>query len=78
MAGLGGQPLTIPFAEAYTALERGTLVVMFSDGLGTHWSFDRYPGLLARHPAVIASVLYRDHWRRRDDVTVVAVGPKGE
>jgi TRAP-type C4-dicarboxylate transport system substrate-binding protein len=25
VAGLGGQPLTIPFAEVYTALERGTL-----------------------------------------------------
>lgn len=42
---------------------------MHSDGLST-WALDKYPGLLRRHPAVIASVLYRDFWRRRDDVTV--------
>jgi hypothetical protein len=47
------------------------LVVMASDGLGTHWSFDRYPGLINAHPSLIAAVLYRDHSRRRDDVTVV-------
>jgi anti-sigma regulatory factor (Ser/Thr protein kinase) len=42
---------------------------MHSDGLAT-WSLDKYPGLLRRHPALIASVLYRDFWRHRDDVTV--------
>ena len=38
----------------------GSLLVMHSDGLATHWQLDRYPGLAARHPALIAGVLYRD------------------
>lgn len=49
----------------------GAVVVLFSDGLVSHWKLDRYPGLSQRHPALIAAVLYRDHRRRRDDVTVV-------
>lgn len=49
----------------------GSLLVMASDGLGTRWRLDAYPGLTARHPSLIAGVLYRDHGRPRDDVTVV-------
>ncbi len=47
------------------------LLLMHSDGLATHWKLDQYPGLLQRHPAVIAGVLYRDFKRNRDDVTVL-------
>lgn len=47
----------------------GSKLVMNSDGLST-WSLDRYPGIFARHPSLLAGVLYRDHWRKRDDVTV--------
>jgi anti-sigma regulatory factor (Ser/Thr protein kinase) len=72
MNGTAGQgavrvrPFTYPFAP-------GAVLVMFSDGLASRWSLDHQPGLLARHPSLIAAVLYRDHSRRRDDVTVVAV-----
>ena len=48
-----------------------SLIVLHSDGLGSHWNIDEYPGLYQRHPTVIASVLYRDHDRGRDDVAVV-------
>lgn len=48
-----------------------SMLVMASDGLGSHWNLDAYPGLLTRHPSIIAGVLYRDFNRRRDDVTVV-------
>jgi anti-sigma regulatory factor (Ser/Thr protein kinase) len=48
-----------------------SLLLMHSDGLQSHWSFDPYPGLLERHPTLIAGVLYRDFARRRDDATVV-------
>lgn len=51
-------------------LMRG-LVIVHSDGLGTSWKLDRYPGLHHAHPTLIAAVLYRDFWRRRDDVTVI-------
>lgn len=47
------------------------LLIMHSDGLGTHWRLDRYPGLRQKHPSLIAGVLYRDFNRDRDDVTVL-------
>jgi hypothetical protein len=52
----------------------GDRVVMHSDGMSAHWSLAAYPGLSVRHPAVVAGVLYRDHGRARDDVTVLVSG----
>jgi anti-sigma regulatory factor (Ser/Thr protein kinase) len=49
----------------------GATLVLHSDGLGSQWKLDRYPGLLARHPALLAGVLYRDFTRGRDDVSVL-------
>lgn len=53
-------------------------LIMHSDGLGTHWDLDRYPGLISRHPSLIAAVLYRDFRRQRDDVTVVVAQQAGD
>jgi hypothetical protein len=50
-----------------------SVVVMASDGLGTHWTLDAYPGLRRHSATTIAAILYRDFNRRRDDVTVVVV-----
>jgi anti-sigma regulatory factor (Ser/Thr protein kinase) len=47
------------------------LVILYSDGISTSWTLDRYPNLEAAHPTLIAAVLYRDFGRRRDDATVV-------
>ena len=47
------------------------LLVVHSDGLTTHWRLDQYPGLVRQDPALIAAMLYRDHARPRDDVSVV-------
>lgn len=54
----------------------GALLIMHSDGLGSRWQIERYPGLSDRHPALVAGVLYRDWSRGRDDVTVVAARPR--
>ena len=48
-------------------------LIMHSDGISNRWSLDAYPGLLLRHPAVVAGVLARDHGRERDDATIVVV-----
>jgi anti-sigma regulatory factor (Ser/Thr protein kinase) len=47
------------------------LLVVHSDGLGSHWDLGKYPGLPRCHPSLIAGVLYRDFKRGHDDVTVV-------
>lgn len=51
---------------------KGSVLVMYSDGLQTRWTLDQYPGLRGRDPGLLAAVLYRDFSRGRDDVTVVA------
>lgn len=48
-----------------------SVLVMCSDGLLTQWRVDGSPGLLHRHPSLVAGVLYRDFSRGRDDVTVL-------
>jgi anti-sigma regulatory factor (Ser/Thr protein kinase) len=50
---------------------QGSTVVLHSDGLSARWNLELYPGLMQRHPAVIAAILYRDFSRERDDATVV-------
>jgi anti-sigma regulatory factor (Ser/Thr protein kinase) len=51
-----------------------SVLLVHSDGIGTHWRLEDYPGLVMRHPALLAGTLYRDFRRKRDDCTVVAVG----
>jgi anti-sigma regulatory factor (Ser/Thr protein kinase) len=64
------QELSFPWPE-------GALLILHSDGLGTHWDLASYPGLATRHPALIAAVLYRDYDRGRDDVSVVVLRNRG-
>lgn len=56
--------LTYPLSE-------NVLILLYSDGISTHWSLDAYGGLQTRDPSLIAGVVYRDHKRGRDDATVV-------
>ena len=51
----------------------GALCILHSDGIQTQWDLDKYPGLLARSPALIAAMLMRDYIRRRDDAMVLVV-----
>jgi anti-sigma regulatory factor (Ser/Thr protein kinase) len=62
---LRARQFTYPFAP-------GALLILHTDGLGTRWDLDAYPGLVLRHPSLVAAVLYRDHTRKTDDVTVFA------
>jgi anti-sigma regulatory factor (Ser/Thr protein kinase) len=60
---------------AYT-IPNGALLIMMSDGVSTHARLDNYPGLWARHPALVAGVLYRDFTRGRDDATLLVARPR--
>ena len=64
------QEVSFPWPE-------GALLILHSDGLGTQWDLSSYPGLAARHPALIAAVLYRDYDRGRDDASVIVLRNRG-
>jgi len=49
----------------------GAALVMHSDGLSARWDLRKNPGLIQRHPALLAATLFRDHRRDRDDATVL-------
>ena len=49
------------------------LCILHSDGIQTQWDLDKYPGLQARSPALVAAMLMRDFIRRRDDAMVLVV-----
>lgn len=49
----------------------GHVLLMHSDGIGSHWTLANYPGLSSRQAGVIAGVVARDHRRGNDDATVV-------
>ena len=68
--GIAGHAAT-KFQEYSYPVPPKSVIVVHSDGLGTHWNLASYPGLASRHPSLIAGVLYRDFARRRDDVTVI-------
>jgi len=54
-------------------IEESQLLIMYSDGLQSRWNLRDYPGLIHRHPAIIAALLHRDFCRGRDDVTVLVI-----
>jgi hypothetical protein len=60
-------------AEFVYPWSQQSLLILHSDGLAAQWNLNHYPGLGARHPALIAAVLYRDFKRTRDDITVIVV-----
>jgi hypothetical protein len=51
----------------------GALGILHSDGLSARWKLSDYPGLAARHPLLIAGMLYRDHRRGSDDASIVVI-----
>ena len=53
------------------------ILLMHSDGVGTAWNVDHYPGLRAQSPEVIAAVIHRDFCRGSDDATIVVVKGRG-
>lgn len=49
------------------------LLVMHSDGISSHWEVDSFPGLAGKHPSVIASAIFHQASRGRDDSTALVV-----
>jgi anti-sigma regulatory factor (Ser/Thr protein kinase) len=69
----------LPRIQEYTyPVEPRSILLMYSDGVNTKCSLSSYPGLQARHPQLIAGLLYRDFSRHRDDATVLLASLDGD
>lgn len=74
----GTAGLTAPRIQEFRyPLAPSALVMLHSDGLSASWAMERYPGLAAAHPTLVAGVLYRDFARRRDDATILVARAAG-
>lgn len=72
--GIVGQR-NIPRREFTVPWSPESIYIAHSDGIGTRWNLDTYPGLSERHPTIIAGILYRDFARGRDDASVLVIQP---
>ncbi|VFR47331.1 Phosphoserine phosphatase rsbX [plant metagenome] len=70
--GTAGAQIRRP-GVATTDVPRYALVVLHSDGIESRWKPDRLRPVLQRDPTLVAAILWRDHTRHRDDVTVVVL-----
>ena len=52
---------------------RTSLLVAHSDGISSQLSLERYPGWKARHPSLLAGLLWRDFGKAHDDSTVLVL-----
>jgi anti-sigma regulatory factor (Ser/Thr protein kinase) len=75
--GTLGQATPTQIREERAPLPAGAAVVLCSDGIKSRWTLDDHPWLAARDPATIASVLWRDFARGRDDASVVVIRGHG-
>lgn len=77
-----------PMAQAQGAWPRHSLLVLHGDDLAWPWTLEALPGLLERHPSIVAAVLHRDFsrtpgsgcvlaCRRSDECLPLAVPPAG-
>ncbi len=56
-----------------TDMEKYQQLILCSDGIRTRWDLTKYPGILKYDPMILAAVIYKDHARKTDDMTVLVV-----
>lgn len=48
-------------------------LILCSDGIKTRWDLTQYPSILKYDPMLLAAVIYKDHARHIDDMTILIV-----
>ncbi|MEU6993891.1 SpoIIE family protein phosphatase [Streptomyces sp. NPDC046465] len=73
-AGIVGYTLPTPRSQFVDLTERSTLV-LYTDGIDHRWTYTPSDTRLTLPPMLLAASLAHTHRRRRDDATVLALGP---
>ncbi|HTL10726.1 MAG TPA: ATP-binding protein [Chitinophagaceae bacterium] len=57
--------------QSFICNEKTDVLIMHSDGIGTRWDVNKYPGILQHHSVLLCAALYKDADRGTDDSTVL-------
>ncbi|MBV4355841.1 ATP-binding SpoIIE family protein phosphatase [Pinibacter aurantiacus] len=69
--GIIGHNIPNTLKEQVTDAEHSQTIIMCSDGIKTRWDLQKYPGILKCDLSILATVIYKDHARKTDDMSVI-------
>ena len=69
--GIIGLNIPNTINNATIPMEKYQTIILCSDGITTRWDISRYPSILKFDPLIIAALIYRDHGRKTDDMSVL-------
>ncbi|MDF3078730.1 MAG: serine/threonine protein kinase [Sphingobacteriaceae bacterium] len=71
--GIVGHNIPTSMNDQQYAAEQYNQVILCSDGIKTRWDLVKYP-LISKHDlTVLSAAIYKDHARKTDDMSVVAI-----
>ena len=71
--GIIGHNIPTSMKDHEIDAENAQVLVLCSDGIKTKWDLLKYPGVLKHDLSILAAVIFKDHARHNDDMSVVAV-----
>jgi len=71
--GIIGHNIPNSMKDHEVPAENAQVLVLCSDGIKTKWDLLKYPGVLKHDLGILAAVIFKDHARHTDDMSVVAV-----
>lgn len=69
--GIVGHTMSPRIQNQEMSWERGSLLLIHSDGLTSRWDLTRYTQIQKYDPVILAACLYRDYSRGNDDTTII-------
>jgi anti-sigma regulatory factor (Ser/Thr protein kinase) len=71
--GIIGHNIPNSIKDQEVDAENAQVILLCSDGIRTKWDLTKYPGILKHDLSILAAVIFKDHARHTDDMSVVAV-----
>lgn len=69
--GIVGHVMSSRVQDQEMKWERGSLLVLYSDGIISRWDTSKYYQIQKYDPTILAACLYRDYSRGNDDITLI-------
>jgi len=71
--GIIGYNIPKTIKDQELVAETSQILILCSDGIKTKWDLIKYPGILKYDLSILTAVIFKDHARHTDDMSVVAV-----